>query len=382
MFESERKNLKKLKAELVCLASNTSNQTHGLSADMFLSKELATVELDQIFHREWSCVGREDDVPNVGDFITFVVGNQPIIVVRLEDKTIRAMSNVCRHRMMRLIQGNGNTRQFSCPYHGWTYNIDGNLAGAPHMSCNLNFNKEKFRLPALRCETWHGWIYVSLSDDATPIVDRLGKLDPIVRPYGMKDYRTVFVEDLEWDTNWKILCQNFMEGYHLPIAHRSTVGRNFSVAETRFDSDGPSESFTYQYFLKPNDVDFGVAHPMNKRLTDSMRQTSVMPTIFPSHMYVLAPDHLWYLSLQPNGIGKVRIRYGAALAPEVIKHAKDKSALVSKFRELLDKTQEEDRFLVETIFQNIKGPMALPGPLSWLEREVHEFTQYLAREIA
>ena len=95
------------------------------------------------------------------------------------------------------------------------------------MGCNLNFSKEKFMLPTLKCETWHGWIYVSLSNDAAPIVERLKKLDTMVQPYEMEHYVTVFVEDLEWNTNWKLLCQNFMEGYHLPIAHRSTVGRNF-----------------------------------------------------------------------------------------------------------------------------------------------------------
>ena len=382
MLKTKDSDLKQLKAELMSLASNTSNQTRGLSPEMFLSEELAAVELDQIFYREWSCIGREDDIPNVGDFVTFKVGDQPIIVVRLEDKSIRAMSNVCRHRMMRLVQGNGNARQFSCPYHGWTYSLDGNLVGAPHMGCNLNFSKEKFMLPTLKCETWHGWIYVSLSNDAAPIVERLKKLDTMVQPYEMEHYVTVFVEDLEWNTNWKLLCQNFMEGYHLPIAHRSTVGRNFPVGETKFDSDGASEGFTYQYFLKPNDMNFGVAHPMNTRLTDNLRRSSVMPTIFPSHMYVLAPDHLWYLSLQPNGVGKVRIRYGAALAPEVMEHTEDKSNLLSQFKELLDKTQEEDRLLVENIFENIRGPMAMAGPLSWLEREVHEFTQYLARKIA
>ena len=143
-----------------------------------------------------------------------------------------------------------------------------------------------------------------------------------------------------------------MEGYHLPVAHRSTVGRNFPLEQTIFDSEGASESFTYQCFLKPNDMTFGIAHPMNRRLTDASRRTSVMPTIFPSHMYVLAPDHLWYLSLQPNGVGKVRMRYGAALAPEVMQHAEDEIALVKTFKELLDKTQEEDRQLVESIFEN------------------------------
>ncbi len=115
MLKAKNGNLKRLTDELASLASNPSEQTRGLSPDMFLSEELAAAELDQIFYREWSCVGREDDIPNVGDFVTFRIGNQPIIVVRSSDKSVRAMSNVCRHRMMRLVEGYGNTRQFSCP---------------------------------------------------------------------------------------------------------------------------------------------------------------------------------------------------------------------------------------------------------------------------
>ena len=121
---------------------------------------------------------------------------------------------------------------------------------------------------------------------------------------------------------------------------------------------------------------------MNQRLIGPSRRTSVMPTVFPSHMYVLAPDHLWYLSLQPDGVGKVRMRYGAALAPEVIQYAENERTLVDEFKQLLDKTQEEDRLLVESIFENAKAPVSIAGPLSWLEREVHEFTQYLARKLA
>jgi len=96
-------------------------------------------------------------------------------------------------------------------------------------------------------------------------------------------------------------------------------------------------------------------------------------------MYVLAPDHLWYLSLQPEGVGKTRIRYGAALAPEVLADQSDPAAYIAKTKAFLDAVQAEDQFVVEGIFKGAQAPLSSPGPLSWLERENHEFTRYLAR---
>ena len=191
----------------------------------------------------------------------------------------------------------------------------------------------------------------------------------------------IFSEDREWNTNWKLLCENFMEGYHLPVAHRSTVGNNFPVQDTIFDSRGAFDGFTYQCFTKPNDLLIGVAHPRNRKLRGDWRRRSVMPTVFPSHMYVLAPDHLWYLSVQPKGPSEVSIRYGVALAPEVFKHHPDVKSFIDEIQELLGRVQEEDRILVEAILKGAQAPLARRGPLSWLEREIHEFIQYLARQL-
>ena len=144
---------------------------------------------------------------------------------------------------------------------------------------------------------------------------------------------------------------------------------------------GEDEDFAFQYFTKTEGAPVGRAHPANDRLEGDWRHTSVMPTVFPSHMYVLAPDHLWYLSLQPDGVGRTRIRYGAALAPEVIDSADDSHALIAEKKAFLDKVQVEDRHVVEGIFRGAGSPLATSGPLSWMEQENHQFARYLARRL-
>ena len=343
--------------------------------------DITAHEMDRIFASEWLCAGRADELPNPGDYMAFECGAQPLIIIRGADGALSARSNICRHRMMRLVEGRGNTRKFSCPYHAWTYNLEGQLVGAAYMDRTTCFNKSDIQLPAVRCEEYLGWIYVCLDPDVEPVAHMLADLTEKLLPYNMQDYVTIFTEDHVWDTNWKCLTENFMEGYHLPVAHRDTVGGHFLVEETQFDERGSFPHFTSQLFVKTGTAPVGTAHPDNTSLTGKWRNISVMPTVFPCHMYVLAPDHLWYLALQPDGPGRTRIRYGAALAPEVLAAQSDPETYIAETKTFLDAVQLEDKSVVEGIFAGAKAPLSSPGPLSWLERENHEFTQYLARRL-
>ena len=343
--------------------------------------DITAHEMDRIFASEWLCAGRANELPNPGDYMAFECGAQPLIIIRGADGALSARSNICRHRMMRLVEGRGNTRKFTCPYHAWTYNLEGQLVGAAYMDRTACFNKSDIQLPAVRCEEYLGWIYVCLDPDVEPVAHMLADLTEKLLPYNMQDYVTIFTEDHVWDTNWKCLTENFMEGYHLPVAHRDTVGGHFPVEETQFDGRGSFPYFTSQLFVKTGTAPVGTAHPDNTSLNGKWRNISVMPTVFPSHMYVLAPDHLWYLALQPDGPGRTRIRYGAALAPEVLAAQSDPETYIAETKTFLDAVQLEDKNVVEGIFAGAKAPLSSPGPLSWLERENHEFTQYLARRL-
>ncbi len=165
------------------------------------------------------------------------------------------------------------------------------------------FDKKQYRLPELRTEIWEGWIYVTLNKDAPSVAELLAPLLPVVGRYAMAGYIPVVQQDHVWKTNWKLLNENFMEGYHLPVAHKATVGAWFPVEDTEFDEQ-VYDAFTYQTFTKDGNARYGRAHPSNTRLEGKWRHTSILPTIYPSHMYVLAPDHLWYLSLRPQGVAK------------------------------------------------------------------------------
>ncbi len=343
----------------------------------YTSEALTRLEEERIFRAEWQCIGRTADIPEAGDYITYTHCGQPLFCIRDKKAAVRTFSNVCRHRMMELLQGSGNTRRIVCPYHGWIYDHAGRLTGAPHESYFADFDKKGICLPEIRTEVWQGFIFVTLNDEADSVAARARPLDDLLDRFRMADYVPIVTEDNVWDTNWKLLTENYMESYHLPFIHKGTVGGFFPVEDCVFPEDAPAH-FTYSTFTKSVGAAYGRAHPDNTRLEGMWRYTNILPTIFPSHMFTLAPDYMWYLSLAPEGPGQVRIRYGAALAPEVVAGMGSREAETAAAAAFLDTVNNEDRHAVEGAYRGACAPLTTPGPIHPLERAIHHFIIYLA----
>lgn len=373
--------LDNLLQNLKTLASKPLEKATAMPPEIYTSRQLHALELEKIFARQWLCAGLAASIAKPGDYLTYQINGQPLVVIRQQDNSVVAFANVCRHRMMTLLVGNGHCKRIVCPYHAWTYDTNGQLLAAPQMQHRPGFDKTKIRLATIRCEIWNGWIYLTLDKKAPAVSKLLAELNQLVAPYNMPHYVPIAQQDYVWHTNWKQLAENFMEGYHLPVAHKATVGGYFPVEDTRFSEQPGNPAFTYQRFTKTAEAPVGTAHKSNKKLTGKARRTSILPTVFPSHMFMLAPDHLWYLSLQPQGVGKVRIRFGAAMAPEVLAASKHPKRLIKETCQFLEQVNAEDRIVVEGIFGGAQAPLSTAGPLCWLERENHEFTQYLARHL-
>lgn len=369
-------------AELRRSAALPLEQAIASPPGIYRSEEILALEMRRIFEQDWLCVGRTLDIPNAGDYTTFSLGDQPVVTVRTSAGEIRSHANVCLHRMMQLVDGRGHCQRLVCPYHAWTYDLDGRLIGAPHMEKSTGFDRKGERLPAIRTEIWQGWIYVTLNDRAPSAASMLAPLADVTERYQQEHYVPVATEDYVWTTNWKLLTENFMESYHLPVAHKATVGAWFPVDENRFPAEH-HEHFTWQTFTKNEDATYGRAHPDNKRLDGVWRYTSVMPTVYPTHMYVLAPDHLWYLSLRPRGTSEVDVRFGFALAPERLAAVPegDRKRFVDDALAFFDRVNDEDKMVVKGIHDGARAPLSKPGRLSWLEREIHDFQGYLARKL-
>ena len=346
----------------------------AMPPSVYTSGSFLDRELSNIFAHDWFCVGRASALANPGDYSTLELAGQPIIVLRDNGGTLRAMSNVCLHRMSTLLHGRGNTRSIVCPYHAWTYNLDGGLRGAPAMTRNEGFCKDQYRLPQVRCTEWLGWVFVTLNPDAPAVHEQLSAVEDLIADYDMATYAETFFETHLWDTNWKVLAENFMESYHLPVCHAETVGA-LSRLEDMICPPGEA-AFNYHTILKDDTLKIALAHPDNTRLTGQMRRTTFLLAIYPSLLITLTPGYFWYLSLHPEGVGQVRIMFGGGMSKEYVNDP-DAQKHFAQLKTLLDDVNEEDRGCTEKVYRGLCSAMAKPGHLSHLERPNYDFAHYI-----
>ncbi len=365
-------------AELAVNAAVPFEKAHAMPPSVYTSDAFLADELEHVFSHDWFCAGRASSLKKPGDYLTLELAGQPIMVIRNKDGLLQAQSNVCLHRMSTLLEGSGNTRAIVCPYHAWTYELDGQLRGAPAMTENQSFCKKEMRLPQVRCEEWLGWIMLSLNPEANPVTKQLADVETMVEDYGVSDYEESFFETHVWDTNWKVLAENFMESYHLPVCHRGTIGGLSRLDEMVCPPGKPM--FNYHTILKDESLKIAMAHPDNTRMQGERRRTTYLLAIYPSLMITLTPGYFWYLSLHPQGVGKVRIMFGGGMSSE---YANDPDAKehFTTLKTLLDDVNVEDRGCTEKVYKGLCSEFAKPGPLSHLERPNYEFAQYLSSRI-
>ena len=364
------------------LAENVATpfeRAQAMPVSAYTSEEFLALEQSEIFSRSWLCAGRADALKKPGDYMTIEIAGEPIIVLRDREGELRALSNVCRHRMSVLLEGRGNVRTITCPYHAWTYSLDGSLRGAPAMEKNDSFCKKDVSLPAIRCEEWLGWIMVTLDPDLPSVAESLADVDTLVGYLNMGDYVQTFSEEHRWNTNWKILAENFMESYHLPMCHAGTIGGASKLQDMVCPEGFPG--FNYHHILKDDSVPLALAHPSNTALEGDQRRRTWLLAIYPSLMITLTPGYFWYLSLLPDGPGGVKILYGGGLSPEYMNDPKAEEHFAA-LKGLLDHVNEEDRGCTERVWKGLQSKFAKPGALSHLERPNYEFATWISNKVS
>lgn len=353
-------------------------RARAMPPEVYRTDAFLQAEIKHVFRKEWYCVGRATALANPGDYVTCDLADQPIIVLRDREGALKALSNVCRHRMSTLLHGRGHTKSIVCPYHAWTYNLDGSLRGAPAMAGNSGFCKSDYALPQIRCEEWLGWVFITLNPEAQPVAARLAELEQMIAGYDMTNYTETFFEEHVWDTNWKVLAENFMESYHLPVCHAGTIG-GLSKLEEMVCPPGHA-AFNHHTILKDESLRIAMAHPGNDRLKGDERRMTYLIAVYPSLMITLTPGYFWYLSLHPKGPSQVRIRFGGGMSNDYAGDAEAEQNLTD-LKALLDDVNAEDRGCTEKVYRGLCADGAEPGHLSHLERPNFDFAQYLMHRI-
>ncbi len=200
----------------------TAAKSFSINTRCYLDPKFLKVEEEQIFKRSWQFVCHEEKLREPGSYITLRVADQPIVVARNREGELRAFYNVCRHRGHELIDGEGRVKKLTCPYHSWTYDLDGDLIVAPRSDHIENFDKSEFCLRSVRLETFCHLVFVNLDDDAVSLAEQSGDLASEVMSFAPDLPELTFATRLSYriQANWKSVVDNFLECYHCPVAHK------------------------------------------------------------------------------------------------------------------------------------------------------------------
>ncbi|HMB78378.1 MAG TPA: aromatic ring-hydroxylating dioxygenase subunit alpha [Kiloniellaceae bacterium] len=349
-------------------------QAESMPGAFYTSPALLQVERRALFRREWICVGRADELPDPGDYMTFDILEEPVLIIRGDDGEIRALSNVCRHRGMLVAAGRGNGKHLSCPYHAWTYDSRGRLVAAPHMNKRAGFDRSKVCLPAFRSEIWQGFIFVTLDAETPPLAPRLSGLEEIVRNYHFEEMTVRHVADTVWDTNWKCLVENFMEGYHLSPLHRTTL---HPVNPTKLCRHFPPGDAYFGYYagFDPSLARTTKGHP---DLSDEEADRCVMFAVPPGLTVGGAADYSTYLCLQPETPERVRVKQALFFHGDHWTQAQ-----IDRAVELFDDTMAEDKVILQGLTRGLQASRYATGPLAGSDYEgpIWDFIQYLERRL-
>ncbi len=349
---------------------------HGLPPACYTSEEFFGLETEKLFLNEWHCIGRVDEIPETGDFFTIDLMAEPLLVVRKSEEEVAVLSNVCRHRGMPVAQGAGNTKRFRCPYHAWTYELDGRLRNAPLVPKD-QLDKD-CKLPELKSYCWQGFIFTSLDTDAIWLEENVDStlmpLDQHVENYHMHamHHAVNFVE--LWDCNWKSLVENFMDGYHLSVVHPETL-HHLTPTGLCKKVDGTVGFTAYTANYASTAPARENHHPS---LSEEQVRQSQLFCVFPSLIASVSADTLVYFALHPVGVGQVSVKWGLATYESNLSEA-EITARVDKWKQI----NAEDHQILQRLQSGLRSKHSVSGPLAAdnYEGTLQDFHHYLMRTL-
>lgn len=204
--------------------------TTPLPREFYTSPEEYQVDLEAIWYRDWLFVGHDCEIPRAGDYLTVQIGDYPVIVLRDRDNEVRAFHNSCRHRGSRICQeAHGHASRLVCPYHQWSYRLDGTLMAARDMGDG--FDRSQYGLRPVHCARVAGYIWVCVAPVAPDLTPFATQAEPYLRPHQLQDAKVAFESTIIERANWKLVWENNRECYHCPANHPA-LSRTFPAGPT------------------------------------------------------------------------------------------------------------------------------------------------------
>ena len=354
----------------------------ALPARFYRDPDVVELEHRRIFERSWQFAAHVSSLPNPGSYLTANAGRQPVLVLRDQDGTLRAFRNVCRHRGSRLLSGSGECgKAIRCRYHGWTYRLDGDLIGVPEARSIPGLDKSTLGLFPARVETLAGLVFVNLDIHARPLAEQVPGLEARLAEYGIEDLVPDKPLDGTQPANWKIVADNYLEGYHVPIAHPGLMRlldyKRYDVelhdGYAWFDAplrDKPSGNLMERAYQR-------LVSPM-PGLPEEYRRIWRYIYIYPNTAIDLYPDQVWVWKLDSDGPRATRDTAMLYRHP----NSSVRTRLAQYFnRKVNALVGEEDVDLVANVQAGLESRGWEPGPLSGREVAIGWFADKIRADL-
>ena len=354
----------------------------GLPGRDYHGQEIFEMERERIFFHGWFCVGRQEQLPNPGDFLTREVADESVIVIRTTDGDIQAFANVCRHRGTRLLEEpSGHVKNaIVCPYHAWTYSTEGRLVGTPNVHAEDGLPRNEYGLWPVALQAWEGFLFVSFSSQPSPLLEELSK-----DPDGPLDYGRYRVGDLraartivyEVEANWKILIDNFNECLHCPTVHPELVKivplyRKGIVLDPNRDDGGVTLADGLYTFT----IDGTSTLPQLPDLADIDRRTYYGYAVFPNLLVNLFSTGVMAYTLYPRSPSHTTVVSDYLFRVETIE---EESFDPNDMVEFLDLVSRQDWDVCERAQRGVRSRFFTRGVYPPQDALLHRFAErYLA----
>ncbi|MEO7118959.1 MAG: aromatic ring-hydroxylating dioxygenase subunit alpha [Candidatus Limnocylindrales bacterium] len=372
-----------LTADDVAPTRRPVDEAHLLPPRAFHDPDVFAFEQEAWFATSWVCVGRDEEAAEPGQYFLATVAGDGVVVVRDRAGDLRGFHNVCRHRgSVLLTEPEGRLVRFQCPYHAWTYGLDGALIRAGHTDALIDFEPEEQSLHAIALTVWAGFIFVSLDPSGGSLADHLADLPGHVERFGMAGLRRARRIEYEVDANWKVIAENYSECYHCPGVHPQLNKLTPYDQGLNLESNGP---WAGGWMELTGDADTmsvdGHTHgraPLPGLSEDDQRRIYYF-VLWPNLLLSLHPDYVMTHQVWPISPERSRVICEWLFAPDEMLRADFDPADAIDFWDL---TNRQDWRVCELQQRGTRSRSYVPGRYSLMEDMVHAFDLMVADRYA
>ncbi len=350
-------------------------QSTMLPAAAYTDPEMHRWERRHALAGSWVCLGRAEELPPEGATQqAVVVGDVPVLLTRSADG-LRAFANTCSHRGHELLPegGTAGARSMVCPYHAWSYGLDGQLIGAPRMRDVAGFDPSAMGLVPLPLEVWQGWVLVNATGAAAPLTEHLGALDALVAPYRPAELKLGGRHSYTLAVNWKVIVENYHECYHCPLIHPELCAVTPPDSGDNYDRPGAwvGGSMDLRADAETMSLD---GRSRGRPIAGVDQRTVNYLGLFPNLLLSLHPDYVMAHRMLPLAADRTWVECSWYFPAEAFGQEGFDPAYAIDFWDL---TNREDWSACESVQRGLSSPHFRPGPLAPGEDAVHQWVSMI-----